>query len=145
MFINAPIFYENYPDTSKEAKLTRIVFTEIDHNYVNPATNKFSEINEIMQPLECWNKGAQAYGNSYATFNEYITWVVFTLNLYDNFDTKIFNKHNKEEADFMQNGRGITRFHAFNNFVLNWYKKNQNKSLTELYPVVVEWIKKQDC
>jgi len=45
----------------------------------------------------------------------------------------------------MQNGRGITRFHAFNNFVLNWYKKNQNKSLTELYPVVVEWIKKQDC
>ena len=145
MFINAPIFDDNYPDKSREADLTRIVFTEIDHNYVNPVTNKFSEINEIMQPLECWNKGAQGYSNGYATFNEYMTWAVFTLYLYDNFDTKTFNKHNKEEADFMQNGRGFIRFLSFNDFVLDWYKENQSKSIIELYPVVIEWVKKQDC
>ncbi len=145
MFINAPIFDKNYSEKSKEADLTRTVFTEIDHNYVNPASNKFSEINEIMQPLECWNKGAQGYGNGYATFNEYMTWAVFTLYLYDNFDTKIFNKKNKEAADFMQNGRGFIRFHSFNDFVLDWYKENQNRSFLELYPVVIDWIKKQDC
>ena len=78
MFIDAPIFLTSYSSKEKEAILTRVVFTEIDHNYVNPTTDKFTEISTLLQPLECWNSGKQGYQNSYATFNEYMTWAVFT-------------------------------------------------------------------
>ncbi|WP_452225010.1 DUF4932 domain-containing protein [Lacinutrix chionoecetis] len=145
MFINAPTFSKDYSDKEKEAILTRIVFTEIDHNYVNPTTDTFPEINNIMTPLDCWNSGAQGYGVPYATFNEYMTWAIFSLYLYDNFDANIFEKRNKAEADFMQNGRGFIKFEAFNDFVLDWYKNNPKKQLNLLYPEAIEWIKKQDC
>lgn len=145
MYVNAPILSDKYSDKEKEAILTRVVFTEIDHNYVNPTTDEFKEINTLLQPLSCWNSGKQSYDSSYATFNEYMTWAVFTLYLYDNFDTEVFEKRNEKEANFMANGRGFTKFKEFNNFVLDWYKNNSDASLKELYPPVIEWIKQQDC
>jgi len=145
MFINAPIFTRNYPEKYKEAVLSRIIFTEIDHNYVNPTTDKFPEMHTIMEPLTCWNNGAQGYGNSYATFNEYMTWAVFTLYLYDNFDKEIFEKRNKIESGFMTNRRGFVKFKAFNEFVLDWYVNNANKSFEDLYPDVIKWIEGQNC
>ena len=145
MFINAPIFTKNYTEKDKEAILSRMVFTEIDHNYVNPTTDSFLELQTIMEPLECWNNGAQGYGNSYATFNEYMTWAVFTLYLYDNFDKEVFEKRNKIESDFMVNGRGFVKFNEFNDFVLNWYLKNSDKPLEDLYPEVMKWIGHNDC
>lgn len=145
MFISAPILSDKYSDKEKEAILTRIVFTEIDHNYVNPTTNKFKEINALLKPLSCWNQGKQGYNTSYATFNEYMTWAVFTLYLYDNFDTDIFEKRNEKEVSFMVNARGFSKFKEFNDFALDWYKKNPNVSLKELYPPVIEWIQKQEC
>lgn len=145
MFVGAPILSDKYSDKEKEAILTRIVFTEIDHNYVNPTTNRYKEINTLLDPLSCWNAGKQGYGNSYATFNEYMTWAVFTLYLYDNFEKEIFEKRNKRESDFIADGRGFIKFREFNNFVLDWYKKSPDTSLEKLYPPVIEWIKKQDC
>lgn len=145
MFVDAPILSDKYSDKEKEAILTRVVFTEIDHNYVNPTTDKFKEINTLLNPLNCWNEQKQGYNSSYTTFNEYMTWAVFTLYLYDNFDKKVFEDRNEKEANFMVNGRGFPKFKEFNNFVLDWYKKNPDTSLEKLYPQVIEWIKKQDC
>ena len=145
MFIDAPTFGDEYTSVEKETILTRIVFTEIDHNYVNPTTDAFSEIGSLMDPLECWNNGAQGYDSSYFTFNEYMTWAVFTLYLYDNFDTETFEERNRNEAYFMANGRGFIKYQAFNEVALNWYKRNPDAPLKELYPVMFEWIRNEPC
>ena len=132
-------------DEEKEAISARIVFTEIDHNYVNPTTDKYPEINNLLDPLDCWNAGKQGYGVSYATFNEYMTWAVFSLYLKDNFDDETFKKRNKADAGVMARGRGFIKFEAFNDFVLEWYENNKEKSLTELYPAAINWFKNQEC
>lgn len=143
MFINAPIFLKEYSLKEKEAILSRIVFTEIDHNYVNPTTDKFPEIGTILKPLKYWNNGTQGYDNSYYTFNEYMTWAIFTLYLYDNFDQEIFDERNKIETDFMKYDRGFVKYGEFNAFVLNWYKQNPEEHLDKLFPKVIEWIKSE--
>lgn len=146
MHVNAPILVENFSDKEKEAILSRIIFTEIDHNYVNPTTDKFTELTSLLTPLSCWNSNVDWYNNSYAIFNEYMTWAVFTLYLYDNFDKEIFERRNKAIEDFMiSKNRGFIKYKEFNSFVLNWYKKNPEASLEELYPPVIEWIKEQNC
>lgn len=146
MFIDAPTLEDaTLTEKEKEAAFSRVVFTEIDHNYVNPTTEKFPEISTLLQPLDCWNNGAQGYPDPVSTFNEYMTWAVFTLYLYDNFDENVFKKHNETEARFMAEGRGFVKFREFNGFVLEWYKNNPGKPLETLYPEVIGWLKTQKC
>lgn len=145
MFICAPSLSDEYSLKEKEALLSRIVFTEIDHNYVNPSSDKFSEVSQIMKSIDCWNNNKQGYQSSYATFNEYMTYAVFTLYLYDNFDQRIFEKRNKDDVGMMMNGRGFIKYKGFNDFVLDWYLKNKNESLEKLYPQVIKWVNNQRC
>lgn len=145
MFIDAPIFRNDYDKKTKEAILSRVVFTEIDHNYVNPTTDKYPEAATAMEPITCWNDGTQSYGSGYATFNEYMTWALFSAYLYDNFDRETFEARNAREVNFMANGRGFIRFEAFNDFMLEWYKNNPKTSLEAFYPEVIAWLKEQSC
>ncbi|WP_299125009.1 DUF4932 domain-containing protein [uncultured Tenacibaculum sp.] len=146
MHINAPILDDMYSDKEKEAILSRVVFTEIDHNYVDPTTDKFNEISTLLTPLSCWNSKRDWYNSSYRTFSEYMTWGVFTLYLYDNFDKEVFEKRNEAMVNFMiSENRGFIKFKEFDSFILNWYKNNPNASLEKLYPAVIDWVKKQNC
>ncbi|WP_400077849.1 DUF4932 domain-containing protein [Winogradskyella sp. R77965] len=146
MFINAPILSDTYSTKEKEALLSRIVFTEIDHNYVNPMSSEFPETSSILNPIKCWNSDeSQWYGNSSSTFNEYMTWAIYTLYMYDNFDIETFKKANIDYTSVMVNGRGFHKFKEFNDFVLIWYKNNPEKPIKKLYPEVIRWIKKENC
>lgn len=146
MFVNAPLLDDKYSIKEKEAYLSRMVFTEIDHNYVNPMSDKFSEASTSMIPIECWNNNEeQWYGNGYATFNEYMTYAVFTLYMYDNFDQETFHKVNEDNNDLMAHGRGFIKFKAFNEFVLSWYKIHPNDTFDKLYTEVFDWINNESC
>lgn len=144
MFICGPSLSDEYSTKEKEAIFSRIVFTEIDHNYVNPTSDKFSEVSQIMKSIDCWNN-TKGYQSSYETFNEYMTYAVFTLYLYDNFEQSFFEERKKAGVEHMANGRGFIKFGAFNEFVLDWYLKNKNESLEKLYPEVIQWVKMQKC
>lgn len=145
MFVNAPTLTEDNTELEKEGILTRIVFTEIDHNYVNPTSDTYPETGTVMDPLDCWNNGTQGYQSSYETFNEYMTWAIFTLYLYDHFDPTFFSKRNEIESNFMEESRGFIKYSAFNDFVLDWYKSNPNEPLKNLFPQVLSWINSQPC
>lgn len=55
MFVCGPIESEEFSDPMKEALMSRVVFTEIDHNYINPVSDKFiREINAIFQDRSKW-------------------------------------------------------------------------------------------
>ena len=150
MFVTAP---NDLPDTrteaEKEGAWSRTVFTEIDHNYVNPVTDTYrKQVEAAMPDWKKWNQtkagNKGAYDSAYLTFNEYMTWAVFSLYAYDHFSPEDFEKINKKEADFMVNGRGFHRFREFNQFVLTCYKnRTANQTVADLYPAIIGWLKKQ--
>lgn len=150
MFISpAGEFPGNRSEIEKEGSWSRIVFTEIDHNYVNPITDKYiKEIEAAMPDWKKWNKTKEGnrgyYESTYLTFNEYMTWAAFTLYAYDSYPAADFEKINQRVEDFMINGRGFHRFKEFNRFLLETYKKRAaNQTVADLYPAVIAWLKEQ--
>ncbi len=108
----------------REGLASRIVFTEIDHNYVNPVSEKCKrQINKTFKDWEKWNTGSQGYKSAILTFNEYMTWAVFTLYAYDTFEKNDFEKINQETENFIVNQRGFKKFKAFNQYLLSEYQK----------------------
>jgi hypothetical protein len=150
MFINAPSFrkgVDELSDEEKEARLSRIALTEIDHNYVNPTTDRYSnEVERVMRKIECWNTRVQGYNSFYETFNEYMTWAIFTLYLEQNFDAALVEKRNDAEAAFMVSRRGFNRFKEFNNKLREVYKnKKDHEHVSDLFEPMLKWMGEQSC
>ena len=126
----------------------RMVFTEIDHNYVNHVTSRYAkDLDDAMHDWRDWNTGQQGYKSNELTFNEYMTWAVFTLYV---FDTTTPAEFAQIQADpnvwvdpFMSN-RGFKRFSAFNDELLIRYKaRKSGQTVTDLYPAMLDWMSKQ--
>lgn len=149
MVINVPRPIINNTEISDEdkANMIRTVLTEIDHNYVNPISDDWKrEIRSALFNLNCWKSGALGYNSPYATFNEYMTWAVFSIYLKEKFDAETFNVVNKLQADFMADRRGFIKFREFNNYLLEQYlTKTQNEKIPDLYSDAIQWFEKQNC
>jgi hypothetical protein len=144
MFICGPIEDESMSNTFKEGLMTRVVFTEIDHNYVNPISDKYlSQIEEALTPLSDWatKETLKVYGNTYSVFNEYMTWSVFTAYALDNYDKKDFEKINERVELQMSDWRGFTKFKDFNQYFIKLYRnKKADQTIEDLYPEVINWF-----
>lgn len=146
MFICGPnrgTFPDNYSDKVWEGFLARVVFTEIDHNYVNPVTDKYAkEVDKTFINKKQWvtEKAVKYYPSTYAIFNEYMTWGVFTLYIYYNFSKEDFEIINKKTEDMMSDGRGFYKYREFNKQLLDLYKARvDGQKVTDLYPKILEW------
>lgn len=146
MFICGPIERSKLSERIVEGLMTRVVFTEIDHNYVNPITDNYSNrIDQIFDDRKKWVAGGDAdnYGSAYAIFNEYMTWGVFTLYALDNFNEEDFAAINRRTENQMVSNRGFIRFRAFNQALLQLYQnKKENQSIADLYPAILDWCEK---
>ena len=147
MFICGPNENPKHNEKITEGLMTRVVFTEIDHNYVNPVTDKYrGQINKIFKNRSKWTSGKDAvhYGNAYSIFNEYMTWAVFTLYALDTYDEGDFKTVNESAELQMTNSRGFSRFREFNQKVIELYKrKGLNQNIADLYPAILEWCKSE--
>ena len=70
---------KDWSEKFRKAINTRIIFTEIDHNYVGPVSEKNSEqINSIFNNRDKWvnseNKSTAHYPNPIKVYDEYLTW-----------------------------------------------------------------------
>lgn len=145
MFIAGPELYgEKYSGKVEEGLLSLIVFTEIDHNYVNPITERYMEqINRAFSDVEKWNKGRGGYHSPYAIFNEYMTWAVFTLYAYDTYGREDFEAINQKLVDSMVDGRGFVRFKEFTDKLLQLYlNRKEEETIPDLYPKILIWVEK---
>ncbi|MBU3013081.1 DUF4932 domain-containing protein [Polaribacter vadi] len=147
MFIAGPIESTKYSEENIKALMTRSVFTEIDHNYVNPISDIYlNEINNSMNNLSKWTteNALSNYKNSYLVFNEYMTWSVFALYALENYDSKNYEFiKNKIELQ-MTERRGFIKFKEFNTKVLELYEeKLANEKIKDLYPKILSWCKEQ--
>jgi hypothetical protein len=132
-------------DKMWEGLMTRVVFSEIDHNYVNPVSDTYgATINGIFDNRTFWanDEMAYSYNNPYSLFNEYMTWAVFSLYALDKYDTATFNAVNERVETQMVKWRGFIKFREFNQKMLELYRNRPaGKQVADLYPEILEWSK----
>mgnify|MGYP006287272955 FL=1 len=108
MFVSAPSesidSLNNNELEIKASQATREVFTEIDHQYVNPLTDKYiSEMKSSMSDYKEWsNQKNGLYTSKYKTFNEYMTWGVFNLYALDTYSKRNIDTIIEIQSDFMR-------------------------------------------
>lgn len=145
MFICGPITNPNWTDKIKEGLMTRVVFTEIDHNYVNPISDNFkSEITNIFSNRTKWTSGkdSKSYRSAISVFNEYMTWSVFNLYALDTFEESDFKTINERVEIQMTDWRGFSKFKEFNQKLIEFYKNRKpDQSIVNLYPLIIDWCR----
>lgn len=147
MFVQKAEINKNQSLVMNELSASRGLFTEIDHNYVNPVTDKFIEkVNSAFSNREKWAKGkvSSGYKNEYMVFNEYMTWAVYTLYIYDNYSKDDLMSFLPKMENQMKDGRGFIKFEDFNRTLLEKYKQNTNIKITDLYDFILDWSSKEN-
>lgn len=140
---------KDWSEKFKQVMNTRIIFTEIDHNYVGPVSEKNSEkINSIFNNREKWvnseNKSTVHYPNPIKVYDEYLTWGLFILYSYDKVgnDTELFQQIVNNVNDMMIK-KGFPKSKEFNSQLLNLYKNSKDKKIENLYIPLLEWSAKE--
>jgi hypothetical protein len=111
-----------------------MVFTEIDHNYINPLSDKYlEEINTFIGDLEKWNNMKyRDYPSAVSTFNEYMTYAFYTLYVMDSYNQEDAELIIKRCEEVMHN-RGFIQFSEFNQKLMSLYAKDNNFTEEGLY------------
>jgi hypothetical protein len=133
--------------TSQSAGIyTGVVFTEIDHNYVNPVSDQYiKELNTIFgeKNRDKWIKAdgdGAMYETGYKVFNEYMTHAVYLLYISDYFSPKDTEVIVKTRIKMMEERRKYYRFGDFYRQLNTLYQLNkQNKKVADLYPAIIGW------
>jgi hypothetical protein len=140
MFVSGPGEPGELSDAVGEGLLSRVVFTEIDHNYVNSITSKMAgRVNKVFADLGKWKK-QEGYPSPEMTFNEYMTWAIFTLYVHDNYEQKDFEIINDKMTRQMVKSRKFVLFEQFDKKLLEIYMaRKEGQTIPDLYPAVLDW------
>lgn len=145
MFINSPESIDGkveYSEVVKKGLMSGIVFTEIDHNYVNPtSTEHMDSIKSLLKNKDIWStKEAQKnYQSEYSIFNEYMTHSLFCLYISENYKDEERKEIISSRIKLMDR-RGFTKFKQFTEILIA--KLNgRTKTIYEMYPEIIEIMK----
>lgn len=128
---------------------TRVMFTEIDHNYTGAPLKKFtSAIDESLKDREKWvnikQQGTEYYPNPIRIFDEYMTYAIFYLYCADIYsDDAQTLAYAYQEVNEVMKQRGFIKMKEFNDEILSLRKKFPNKKIEALYPDFLKWCKTQ--
>lgn len=123
---------------------TRIVenhylFTEMDHGYVNPISDKYEKLITSNFNLTIWDKKSGYAGIS--NFNEYMTWAVYDLFIKENFP--IVADSISLPWQYQNATRGFFAQNLFAKKVSELYfKQKGKKSIEHIYKPLLKWCKK---
>lgn len=139
-----PIFLNNkYSTEVNEMRNSRIVFTEIDHNFVNLISDKYAEkIDEVLNDLDVWrikSSATKAYESPYRVFNEYMTWALFSLYCIDNFEEKDYEVALSSMERTMVKGRDFIKFKEFNRKLIEIYTEGKINDIDKIYSQMLDW------
>jgi hypothetical protein len=142
-FINIPDYLLkakslNDIDEKDIAMGLHMLFTEIDHDYVNPTTSKYKKLYKKSFIPAKWDKGSGYENSKYATFNEYMTWAVYDVFIREKYPLvadKVIGDWHKINVS-----RGFFASPIFGEQLSVLYaNKNQNETIYDLYPKLLEW------
>lgn len=125
----------------------RRVFTEFDHNFVNPVSRKYIKlINKNFKNID--RSDYNLYNSPYNIFNEYMTWAIFLLYVYDFYPENILKPVEKNVIDFMINHRNFSKFDIFYKklklLYINNFISSDNKNIEILFVEILKYMKNQN-
>lgn len=125
---------------------TGVVFTEIDHNYVNPVSDQYrSAIDAAFSHRDFWTApdgDAANYGSPYAVFNEYMTHAAYLLYERERLGPVDFEVVKTSRMRLMVQRRKFIRFAEFYEALTGLYdRRTRDQTLAHLYPAVLDWCR----
>jgi hypothetical protein len=140
--------YEPGSEAGQNVFRGNIVFTEINHGYINPEAEKYSD--RIMKAISNRNRWvARSRGPGYyagmGTFNEYMNWGLVSLRLIDYAPKDEQAKMIAAIDQMMTVRRGFPMFIEFDKFLVNLYRNRPpGKTIASLYPEIIAWFEKNN-
>lgn len=148
MFVCKAEYDYNYNANINEMMHSRTVFTEIDHNFVNPVSDKYVDIiNRAFSNREKWmheKVDKSAYTSPLSVFNEYMTWGLFSLYCLDNYPEEAARKFISTMEDQMVWNRKFIEFKKFNQELIRIQMANQDISINNLFEKITSWCINQN-
>jgi hypothetical protein len=148
---NEALFFVSGPDVTtgagttdgvKKATVQRILFTEVDHAFVNPTTDRHrSAINSAFGNRAKWTTDSSGfYDSATAVFNEYMTWAAFLVFVQDRLSAADFDTVRQLTVQQMEGSRRFQRFGVFTAELLQLYaKRTPGATVASLYPQIIAW------
>ena len=142
-----PLDYdENLSERENELLNARIMFTEIDHNYVKaPSLANKSAIDQYFKDRKKWTneevEGIFAYPNPLKVFDEYMTFGVFILYCRDNYENEDFIAAKEGVIELMIQ-RGFPKMQEFTDKLLKARSENAGKKIDYWYPEFLKQFEK---
>lgn len=138
-------------DLSKKAEIVfrgDIVFTEINHGYINPEADKYAaRIVNATSRRDVWVLKSQPanYYPGISTFNEYMNWGLVSLRFVDYVPRAEQDKMIAAIDRMMTKSRGFSKFAEFDKFLVDLYRSRQpSQTVADLYPQIIEWFEKNN-
>lgn len=147
MFVSGPDVYDQDAGLTEQQRrglIAGIVFTEMDHNYVNPTTSDYgTAIDSIFSKRDFWTAKNQSgfYQLPESLFNEYMTHALFSLYVHDVFDPATADFLIARREKMMIDHRGFSKFREFNAALMKMKKENADTSVSALYPKIIDWCR----
>lgn len=129
-------------DGVKKATVQRILFTEVDHAFVNPTTDRYrAEINTAFGNRAKWTTdNSSFYDSPTAVFNEYMTWAAFLVFVEERLSAADFDTVRQLTVQLMEGSRRFQRFGLFTTALLRLYhERAPGKTVADLYPQILDW------
>lgn len=125
---------------------TRVMFTEIDHNYVGPPSKAHKAgIDSALSNRAVWvnekTDGTYAYPTPLKVFDEYMTFGVFLLYCKDNYDNALFQETRNSVISLMTD-RGFPKMETFISSLEKVRSEAPDKKIDELYPQLLKLLNK---
>lgn len=149
MFVSAPpADLSTLSDTAlmiNKYAYSRIVFTEIDHNYVNGFADRYRDaIQDAMPDYRAWNQG-NGYQSSMNTFLEYMTFGMYALFAQDQFPNEHYDFIMNRLEKMMGEHRKFHRFPEFNQELIRFYATQEDKlNMAPIYEHMISWMGQQE-
>lgn len=142
-----PIWTKGFVGEAAGVKAGNIVFTELNHAFINPEADKKiyrARIDKALTNISKWidpQKEARNYNNSYSCINEYMNWALVSLRYIDVAPKKDLEALLDDNNNFMTHTRGFLKFKEFTDFIINLYRnKKADQVLSDLYPYIISWF-----
>lgn len=120
-----------------------IVFTEINHGYINPEADKYREqIRKAISNRHVWVDSTRTnYYEGNALFNEYMNWGLINLRIIDYVSENERQKLIDRIIRSMLSSRDFIKFKEFSDFLVDLYvNREKEATIASLYPRIIQWF-----
>ena len=123
-------------DAADEAVRGLILFTELNHGFINPVTEELTDAiyaamgADLMSYVRS-DSAATSYDGHTAVFTEMLNWALMSVYVQSKLDEAIASEVARNISDTMINGRGFMKFEPFQEALLEITENPDSPSLSE--------------